>query len=54
MLPAEVLHRPELPLLGTGTTDYSSVHGIVAGVLGSSVRYPLIPVDMVYDLGPKL
>ena len=22
MLPAEVLHRPELPLLGTGKTDY--------------------------------
>ena len=33
MLPAEVLHRPELPLLGTGKTDYPSVEKIVTGHL---------------------
>ena len=38
MLPAEVIHRPELPLLGTGKTDYPSVQKIVSGVSGGGVR----------------
>ncbi|MFO1049554.1 MAG: AMP-binding protein [Geminicoccaceae bacterium] len=33
MLPAEVIHRPDLPLLGTGKTDYPSVQKIVSNYL---------------------
>ena len=33
MLPAEVIHRPDLPLLGTGKTDYPSVQKIVSSYL---------------------
>ena len=36
MLPAEVLHRPDLPLLGTGKTDYPSVQKIVTGYLAAA------------------
>ena len=36
MLPAEVIHRPELPLLGTGKTDYPSVQKIVTGYLAAA------------------
>ena len=36
MLPAEVVHRPELPLLGTGKTDYPSVQKIVTGYLAAA------------------
>ena len=36
MVPAEVLHRPELPLLGTGKTDYPSVQKIVTGYLAAA------------------
>jgi acyl-[acyl-carrier-protein]-phospholipid O-acyltransferase/long-chain-fatty-acid--[acyl-carrier-protein] ligase len=36
MLPAEVIHRPDLPLLGTGKTDYPSVQKIVTGYLAAA------------------
>jgi acyl-[acyl-carrier-protein]-phospholipid O-acyltransferase/long-chain-fatty-acid--[acyl-carrier-protein] ligase len=36
MLPAEVIHRPELPLLGTGKTDYPSLQKIVTGYLAAA------------------
>ena len=36
MLPADVLHRPDLPLLGTGKTDYPSVQKIVSGYLAAA------------------
>ena len=36
MLPAEILHRPDLPLLGTGKTDYPSVQKIVTGYLAAA------------------
>ncbi len=36
MLPAEVLHRPDLPVLGTGKTDYPSVQKIVTGYLAAA------------------
>ena len=36
MVPADVLHRPELPLLGTGKTDYPSVQQIVTGYLAAA------------------
>ncbi|MGD9511052.1 MAG: AMP-binding protein, partial [Geminicoccaceae bacterium] len=36
MVPADVLHRPGLPLLGTGKTDYPSVQKIVTGYLAAA------------------
>ena len=36
MLPAEVIHRPDLPLLGTGKTDYPSVQKIMTGYLAAA------------------
>ena len=36
MLPAEVIHRPDLPLLGTGKTDYPSVQKIVTSYLAAA------------------
>jgi hypothetical protein len=36
MIPAEVLHRPELPLLGMGKTDYPSLKRIVTGYLAAA------------------
>jgi acyl-[acyl-carrier-protein]-phospholipid O-acyltransferase / long-chain-fatty-acid--[acyl-carrier-protein] ligase len=36
MIPAEILHRPDLPLLGTGKTDYPSVQKIVTGYLAAA------------------
>ena len=36
MLPAEIIHRPDLPLLGTGKTDYPSVQKIVTGYLAAA------------------
>lgn len=36
MIPAEVLHRPDLPLLGTGKTDYPSLQKIVTGYLAAA------------------
>ena len=36
MVPADVLHRPELPLLGTGKTDYPSLQKVVTGYLAAA------------------
>ncbi len=36
MVPAEVIHRPDLPLLGTGKTDYPSLQKIVTGYLAAA------------------
>ena len=36
MLPAEVIHRPDLPLLDTGKTDHPSVQKIVTGYLAAA------------------
>ena len=36
VIPAEVLHRPDLPLLGTGKTDYPSLQKIVTGYLAAA------------------
>ena len=36
MIPAEVAHVPELPLLGTGKTDYPAVQKLVADRLGQA------------------
>jgi acyl-[acyl-carrier-protein]-phospholipid O-acyltransferase/long-chain-fatty-acid--[acyl-carrier-protein] ligase len=36
MVPAEVVHRPDLPLLGTGKVDYPSVQKMVAADLAAA------------------
>ena len=56
MLPAEVLHRPDLPLLGTGKTDYPERAEDRDGVSGGGVRVPrTVPRTPFYrrlQLGP--
>jgi hypothetical protein len=36
MIPAEVVPMPELPLLGTGKTDYPAVQKIVSSYLSAA------------------